>query len=393
MKSAVHTSKAGGEPLGRPTIPWRVVIALMAVLSLVASACGSDEASDSEGPTATEAAADDTETGTEDEPAGAATSNVACGTTEDELLQAAIDEGGDLTVYTGWLNAETVNEAFMEAYPEIQIELARAASGITAARFASEYEAGVHAADILELGDTFTQEEHPEWFQPMDAESVPNLAEWPEEAVHMDGLVIDTAYNSVSFIMYNTELTTESEVPDSWEELLDERWQGDMVWVHPSASPTFMNWANYARQSLGDQFLSELAAQQPRFTDSLVPAGQEVAAGAAAIGFPAAFQALAGLKAEGAPIDAKLVSEPFGTQATMSASIAAEAPHPCAARLFMNWLMTEEGQAVHCSGGATGIISVDEESCFELPSGFESVSVEVPEDEQEAVLDQVGDLS
>ena len=105
-----------------------------------------------------------------------------------------------------------------------------------------------------------------------------------------------------------------------------------------------MAWVYVMRMWYGDDFLKGLAAQNPTWTQSVVPGAQSLASGAAGMQIPAIHAVILSLVNQGAPIKELTPDRTTGVE-TMSA-VTAGAPHPNAAKLLLNYMLTPQGQAL-----------------------------------------------
>jgi iron(III) transport system substrate-binding protein len=112
-------------------------------------------------------------------------------------------------------------------------------------------------------------------------------------------------------------------------------------------SPSFMDWYLWAEKKWGPSILTKLAAQNPKVYTSTLPMTQAVASGEI-IGAPCATGTAISLKASGAPIDYKVLSDNWN--APYFGMILKQAPHPAAAQLFANYMMSPAGQAILNAG-------------------------------------------
>jgi iron(III) transport system substrate-binding protein len=118
---------------------------------------------------------------------------------------------------------------------------------------------------------------------------------------------------------------------------------------------TLNAWYVVVRKAYGDDFMRKIGANA-RFSPSVVPGLQQVAAGSAAIYVPSAHQVHVELAAKGAPIEEAFL-EPTVTSDNQLA-IVAKAPHPNAARLLFNFILTPEGQAINNKDGFSPLPNV-----------------------------------
>jgi iron(III) transport system substrate-binding protein len=111
----------------------------------------------------------------------------------------------------------------------------------------------------------------------------------------------------------------------------------------PRVSTSFMDWYLWAQGKWGKGILAKLAAQNPKIYTSTLPMTQAVASGEI-LGAPVAAGTALTLKAAGAPIDFKVLSDNWN--APYFGMILKQAPHPAAAQLFANYIQSPAGQAL-----------------------------------------------
>ena len=68
----------------------------------------------------------------------------------------------------------------------------------------------------------------------------------------------------------------------------------------------------------------------------------------------------------------------------------AKAPHPNLARVFLSWVVTEEGQKVVCGGNSASVILTDYEGCPKPAPRFQSADLPIPEDRKAELLRLLG---
>jgi iron(III) transport system substrate-binding protein len=74
------------------------------------------------------------------------------------------------------------------------------------------------------------------------------------------------------------------------------------------------------------------------------------------------------LKAKGAPVDSYLVSPTIGVEQV--GGVVAKGPHPNAARLFLNWLLTSDGQTSFAGFQHAASVLKDVSGAIPLPQGY-----------------------
>lgn len=232
--------------------------------------------------------------------------------------------------------------AFNEEHPDIDVEGLRLSTGQLAARYAAERAAGVINADLISLADpNFIRQGFEDgWFVQFEKSEMPALADLDDRWFNQG-----SATTSISLlgISYNTERV--GEPPQGWEDLLKPEYKGQMILGDPRNVPSYMALFRILRESLGDDYLEKLAAQEPVVVPSVVPASQQAAAGEVAIVVPNVMTVVRPLSEKGAPIG--FVAPALTTGNEFETILSTEADSPNAARCFYNFLFTEAGQIAY----------------------------------------------
>lgn len=302
-----------------------------------------------------------------------------------ELEQAAFDEG-QLTVYTGAGESqiEALTTAFMDQYPEIDVEYFRAAGTALFNRFATEAESGSMVADVFipTVQPSFVTE-NPDWFVPLDEDLLPELADWPEG--FRNEYTVQPVVEEIIAI-YNTETVTD--VPETWEDVLDPKYKGRIILVDPLASAGYMSWYAIVREQLGDEFLKALGDMDPIWVDTGAVGAQQVATGQYDLVVPSYPSHVVGLVEQGAPLGQVRDLDP--TQGlTTSVAITADAPNSAAARLFANWLLTPEAYEVYCAQGVYSA-TIEGTECPSVSSNYVEPIWDVTSEDQDEIVKLLG---
>jgi iron(III) transport system substrate-binding protein len=287
---------------------------------------------------------------------------------EQELVTAATSDGS-LTWYSVLPDAsvEATVAAFESRYPGMKVNALRLSSGPMATRYSQERTAGANPADVLTISspEFFTDAYEKGWFE-TTLEDLPALEDWPEQ-YYEEGRA--TTGLLPLLIGYNTDQVAAEEVPEGWEDLLDPKWKGKMFLGDPRTVPAYLALAELWRQEYAEDYLKKFAQQDYTIVSSIVPGSQELAAGGGALVVPNSHTVLAPLIEQGAPVAASEFPTPT-TGVEYVSAIATEAGKPDAARLFMNFLLSEEGQAVFNRGGGTSVLGKVADDLRELPDDY-----------------------
>ena len=136
-------------------------------------------------------------------------------------------------------------------------------------------------------------------------------------------------------MLYNTRLVKAEEAPKSLADLLDPKWKGKIVMPDPNVHTTTAVWLANLQSVMGAQYrpFVEGLAGQVTLAESFLPVVQKVIVGEFPLGITyVKYVYIFG--SEGAPLDYVRLS-PLLAEAHHVA-ISAKAPHPNAARLFVD---------------------------------------------------------
>ena len=149
-------------------------------------------------------------------------------------------------------------------------------------------------------------------------------------------------------LIYNKELVKPADVPKTYQDLTDPKWKGKIVMADPATHPTTISWLVGLKENVikSDaewmKFLKGLAANDPMFVASFGPTPAPIESGEKLIGISMPKYIVT--KAP-APLDWAHVSQPMmGTPRGIA--IAAKAPHPNAARLFMDYWLSKDAMTI-----------------------------------------------
>ncbi len=233
-----------------------------------------------------------------------------------ELIAAAKAEG-KLVFYTANFAEveQQVIKAFNKRFPEIKVEMVRAPGGQLITRVKTEAAAGKLIADVVDHSDRAL----------MQAKIAPQL--WPRATL-------------VWSIAYNTELVKDP--PKTWMDLTKPQYDGMTGQVFAQSGGTTWTRVMFERQVLGEDYWAKQAATHPILYPSGAPMSDSLVRGEVAMG-PLLYNAIYPKQKDGAPI--KIFFPPEGAPVNPYASgIPKTAAHPNAAKLFLNWCLSKEGQ-------------------------------------------------
>ncbi|MEN9938719.1 MAG: hypothetical protein RLZZ387_5298 [Chloroflexota bacterium] len=327
-------------PAGLP----RVLLALL-TLVLALAACGSPAAPAAE-PTAAPAAEP---TAAPAEPTAAPTAEAAAEPTT--AVSAETSASGELVVYTSRSEAlfKPVLEEFGKAYPNVTVTMLSGSNGELAAKLLEEK--GNPKADVLVNSDQLTMLSLASEgvFAPNDSPAVVSV---PEDYRADDGSWVSLTLRP-RVIMYNTDLVTPEELPATMMDLADPKWKGQ-IGAADSRSGAMLAQLAVMRQELGEDqmkaFVEGLVANETQWFGSHTDVRKAVGAGEFKLGLVYHYYYHLS-KAEGAPVGIVYPDQGDGQMGLVvnstNAGIISGAPNAELAKLFVDFMLSPEGQKVY----------------------------------------------
>ena len=261
------------------------------------------------------------------------------------LLEKAKQEG-TVVLYTSLAPTESkpLAEAFEKKYG-LKVELWRALSDKVVQRVVTEAQGKRFAVDVVETNgpemEMIAREKLLAEFHS------PHIADLPTAAIPPHRMWFPDRMNYF-VVGYNTAKVQRSEIPATYEGFLDPKWKGrigleatDSEWM----ATLIKTWGN----EKGLDFFRRLAAMRPDMRKGHVLLAELVAAGEVPVGLTMYNSNIESLKRKGAPIDFVPV-EPVAAR-PQGIGLARNAPHPHAALLFADFVLSPEGQKLFESMG------------------------------------------
>ncbi len=286
----------------------------------------------------------------------------------------AAEQEGEISYYT--LGDYGFLAGFEKKFPRIKVKVVPGRGADLLSRIMTERRAGKYLVDVARIGNTSPYALYQgKVLQPIASAfilpEVKDESKWwlgKHHYVDPDGKYIFVPVGSVSvnMVALNTELVNPSELGSFWD-LLNEKWRGKIVVLDPRSGGYGRSGARYVyyHPQLGAEYLRRLFTEQVvmvsrdyrqaidwvaqrRFSILLFGNGDDV------------LQA----KAQGLPlnvVDTSSWKEGGALEpAAFTVAWMDKPPHPNASKIFINWLLSREGQiAVQKEGETNDSLRVD----------------------------------
>jgi iron(III) transport system substrate-binding protein len=269
------------------------------------------------------------------------------GADREKILIEGAKREGQFTLYTSHTWFKTFVKEFEKKYPFVKASEWRNDSKNVIRKVLEEVKAGRILADVVEttadgMGVMKREGLFQEYYSP-EARYYPNDLK-PRGKNGFFYLPNRETYNSLGF---NTKLIPPATAPRNLKDLLDPKWKGKMA---ITSTTTGARWIGNVLESMGREFLDKIVEQDVSVQD-MAPAAliNLVVSGEIPLS-PTIFDANVTLaKGKGAPVEWRPL-EPVVTTVG-SAALLAKASNPHAALLFIDFLLSKEGQQFIMKGG------------------------------------------
>ncbi len=236
---------------------------------------------------------------------------------------------------------QKIVEGFRKKYPFLEVESFRSTGERLIEKIVTEVRAGRHLADVYIISGLQM------WLLRDGGNLMPYLSPersgvrkaFRDDAGHWTGV-----YFNMEVIGYNTRLTSQRELPKKWEDLLDPRWKGRIT-VEIEDIPWFASLLQILGEEKAMAFFHRLAKQQVQIRRGHTLITQLLAAGEVPLTPTVRVNMAETYKQKGAPVDWEAI-EPIAPNPPVSIALAKAAPHPNAARVFIDFVLSREGQSV-----------------------------------------------
>jgi iron(III) transport system substrate-binding protein len=287
-----------------------------------------------------------------------------------EKIVAAAKAEGAVTLYTGLVGNQTskqIADGFRAKYG-IRVDVLEVRATELRERIRTEKVSSRVLADVLNTSGLQTREVSAgdgtvDKYGPLPslAAITPAIqAGWEDREIHVPifnlryGLLVNNAPGVVA--------------PKTYADLLDPKWKGKILADDFRGAGGGQSFFSVTYEKFGSDFHAKLAKQGVVFTRDQRAAERRVATGEFAIYLPFLLNylpALKGLPVAGVVLDEGVTFTPY------SASMIKGAPHPNAARLLIDYMLSKEGQSYYAAEGLGSVIAgVDDK----LPEALRALS-------------------
>jgi iron(III) transport system substrate-binding protein len=219
-------------------------------------------------------------------------------------------------------------------------------------RWLNEERVGRHVADLIQITDPTLLSAAAK--QGFIANYVPAGGARIDPSLREDGVWYALTLDAMGIGYNGQKVTPEEEkfIHDAgWDALADPRWKGRFGTATPASGGSSYAYCymflDALKDKYGESWFHKVAANAPDIYASKAPLFERLAAGEYAIMDQGSQGTLTNLYLKGAPV--RWVFPPPTPVAVTVQSVSAKAPHPNAARLFQEWSVTAEAEALWLS--------------------------------------------
>lgn len=307
-----------------------VCLGTTAILLGSVTACGSSGSSSSSSPESTSAPE---------------TMAVPADTAGSTMAESGSTGSGKVMMYSSMQEDQlmAIKKAFEAKYPNIKMEYYFAGTSKVITKIATEAQAGQVDADVIWVGDpadyvSFIEQNILQQYSSTEAATI--------DSAYIDKEGYFTGARLMNMgISYNTTLVAPEEAPQSWNDLLDEKWNDQIVMTDPGSSGTSKYWRNaiMCNDKYGVEYIRKLKENGCYLESGTTAAHNQIAASAYKVGVCLDY-VTANLANEGSPIafvypeDTVSIFSPLG--------LVANCANEENGKLLYDFILSKEGQEV-----------------------------------------------
>ncbi len=287
-----------------------------------------------------------------------------------KIVEAAKKEG---KIVAGGPPTAVLRQKYKETFEKkfgLELELLSAPGPQNAGRAAAEFKAGVRYFDVLHGGSGTLEPLMNEnmlalFSEYMILEEVKDPRQWWgghlwEDNVKTNRFIYSFTADFSAPPFYNAELLKPTDIA-SYDDLLNPKWKGKIGFFEPRIPSAGQGLWGFLMKIKGKEFLQKLAEQSLFISRDGKQLADGLAKGTLVIGLGLSQRFVDPFINAGLPIKPLMSireglggSNGFGTVAVMK-----NAPHPNAAKVYINWLLGKEGQDLYSRALTQGTRRLD----------------------------------
>ena len=250
---------------------------------------------------------------------------------------------GKVVVYSS-MGANDVNavvRAFEHKYPFIKLEAYRTSSEKVLGRLVSEHRARKFLSDVVTVDgiESLVLKEKGILDRYVSREAAHLPPQWQDPEGYW------TAIHQILFVMaYNTRLVSEADAPRRYEDLLLPRWKGKLG-MESEEFYWFGAMLEVMGREKGLEFMRRLAGQEPNFRKGHTLLTELLSAGEFPVAVAVYQHRVDEFITKGAPVQ-WVLTDPLIGSARHYICLLAGAPRTDAAKVFIDFMLSAEGQQV-----------------------------------------------
>jgi ABC-type Fe3+ transport system substrate-binding protein len=265
----------------------------------------------------------------------------------EKVLAEIAKKEGEL-LWIGGLNEKTATrpmlEGFMKKFPYIKAKSIRTGTNEGIQRVLAEARAKTPRVDLLNI-DGVLDLKNSKLAQKFTS---PLLDSWPDEFKDPEHYYAALRYTYQGVAAWNTDQVKKEDAPRTWDDLLNPKWKGKMVWADSDDTGAQLL-ITYFRKIWGEEktldYMTKLSKQNlTTRTEAARNILDLVVAGEYPIMINPALHHIGGARKEGAPIDGSMQAPVLTRNGYLM--MMNTAPHPASTMLLIDYLLDTEAQSI-----------------------------------------------
>jgi iron(III) transport system substrate-binding protein len=249
-----------------------------------------------------------------------------------------------------------IEETFKASFPAVDLELNPSRGPANVSRILSEHKGSSRYFDLLISGtSTPFALLHANLIEPLEPlmvlPEVKDPKRWYGGHIWLDNakrfIYSFQAYQSDN-LWYNAGLMKPEEIR-SYDDLLNPKWKGKLGYLDPrTLGSGTATWA-YLWKTKGEEYLRKLAQQDLLLSRDQRQLAETLAKGKTALNVGLTYYSYALFVKAGLPVKPlpELREGTYTSNGSGALTVVKNPPHPNAVKLFINWLLSKEGQEVY----------------------------------------------